>query len=118
MNEIADYIQLFPEDIQNRLSQLRLLIHQQCECTEKIYYNMPGFFYKNKALISFAGYKKHIGLYPGLEVCKSLKEVLKTYKSEREAIQLPHTQELPINLINQVIKLRIQIIDIETEKSS
>ena len=62
---IDDYINSFPEEIQNILTKIRTSIKEIIpEASEKISYGIPTF-YLNGNLVHFAAYKNHIGFYPG-----------------------------------------------------
>lgn len=72
-----EYILLFPEEVQQKLIELREIIHAEVSGLEEyIGYQMPAFRYKGKPLVYFAGYKKHIGFYPGAEGIKVFEEDL------------------------------------------
>ena len=51
---IDDYILLFPEEVQEKLQEIRKVIHtQNPEIEEYIGYQMPAFKYKKKPLVSW-----------------------------------------------------------------
>lgn len=84
---IDEYIALFPE-IKDKLENLRkLILLQNSEIEEYIGYQMPAFRYKNKPVVYFAGYKKHIGFYPGAEGIKEFegefKKAIIDFQKER-----------------------------------
>src|SRR3972149_548962 len=61
---IDEYISGFPGDVQAILGRIRTTIKRAAPGAEEaIRYQMPTFVLKGN-LISFAAYKKHIGLYP------------------------------------------------------
>jgi len=75
---IDEYILLFLVEVQEKLQELRKVIHLQVpDLEEYIGYQMPAFRYKGKPLVYFAGYKKHIGFYPGAEGITILRQILK-----------------------------------------
>jgi uncharacterized protein YdhG (YjbR/CyaY superfamily) len=54
-SSIDEYIRSFPEQIQKKLEELRIVIKEQVpEALEKISYQMPAFFL-NGNLVYFAG---------------------------------------------------------------
>jgi uncharacterized protein YdhG (YjbR/CyaY superfamily) len=110
---IDEYMLLFPE-IQEKLEELRKIIHaQNPEIEEYIGYQMPAFRYKNKPLVYFAGYKKHIGFYPGPEGIKNFEKdfIQRKYKFSKGAVQFPVNEDLPLDLIKQLVKFRLDDID-------
>ena len=114
---IDAYIFLFPE-IEDTLKELRKIIHaQNSEIEEYIGYQMPAFRYKNKPLVYFAGYKKHIGFYPGAEGIKKFQSefTIRKYKFSKGAVQFPLSEKLPAELIRKIIQFRMD--EIENKKS-
>jgi len=111
------YILLFPE-IKDRLEDLRRIIcSQNSDIEEYIGYQMPAFRYKNKPLVYFAGYKKHIGFYPGAEGIKKFQSefTIRKYKFSKGAVQFPLSEKLPAELIRKIIQFRMD--EIENKKS-
>ncbi|MNT18991.1 hypothetical protein D3C72_1542230 [compost metagenome] len=74
---------------------------------EKISWNMPTF-YKKENIVHFAANKSHIGIYPGSTVIESLKDELGNYKFSKGAIQFKYDEDLPKELIEKIIKLRLK----------
>lgn len=111
---IDEYILLFPLEVQKKLTELRQFIHSQVpDLEEYIGYQMPAFRYKNKPLIYFAGYKKHIGFYPGAEGIKNFEKDFKerNYKFSKGAVQFPIDEEHPLDLIHKILAFKIKEID-------
>ena len=62
---VDDYIARYPDDVQERLGQVRSLMRSVApDAVESISYGMPAYKLHGKPLIYFAGYAKHIGVYP------------------------------------------------------
>ncbi|WP_106917075.1 iron chaperone [Chryseobacterium aurantiacum] len=106
---IDEYILMFPIEVQEKLLQLRKVIHAQVsDLEEYIGYQMPAFKYRGKPLVYFAGYKKHIGFYPGAEGIlnfeKDFKE--KNYKFSKGAVQFPINENIPLELVSRIVEFR------------
>jgi len=115
---IDEYILLFPAEVQEKLLELRKAIHSQVpDLEEYIGYQMPAFRYKGKPMIYFAGYKKHIGFYPGPEGISNFEADFKErkYKFSKGAVQFPITEDLPLDLINKM--LLFKMTETEQKKS-
>ncbi len=111
MNEIDKYIKTFPKDIQDRLNIIRKTILSNIDSVEEtIKYGMPTYVLKKKNIIHFAGYANHIGIYPTPNPIEHFQEKLKNYKTSKGAIQIPNDTELPIELIVEIIKYRLNDI--------
>ncbi|MGU3374413.1 iron chaperone [Chryseobacterium sp. M5A1_1a] len=111
---IDEYILMFPIEVQEKLFDLRKAIHIEIPNLEEyIGYQMPAFKYMGKPLVYFAGYKKHIGFYPGAEGIRNFEKDFeeKNYKFSKGAVQFPLNEELPLHLITRIVKFRAQEID-------
>ncbi|WP_426476689.1 iron chaperone [Chryseobacterium sp. CBSDS_008] len=115
---IDEYILLFPIEVQEKLLELRKAIHSQVQGLEEyIGYQMPAFRYRGKPFIYFAGYKKHIGVYPGAEGILNFEKDFKErkYKFSKGAVQFPITEDLPLDLISKMIQFKVR--EAEQKKS-
>jgi uncharacterized protein YdhG (YjbR/CyaY superfamily) len=107
MNEIDKYIAGFPEEIQQRLNQIREVIRLAApDATEKISYMMPTF-YLNGNLVHFAAFKNHIGLYPAPSGIEAFQQELSVYKNAKGSVQFPHNRPLPLDLVSEIVKFRV-----------
>jgi uncharacterized protein YdhG (YjbR/CyaY superfamily) len=105
---VDEYIASFPEHTQHQLEEIRNAIKELAPgAQEKISYQMPAFFL-NRILVYFAGYAKHIGLYPGAAAIEIFKDELSGYKTSKGTIQFPLGEPLPIELIKRIVQFRIE----------
>jgi len=105
--DINDYISTFPADVQTRLEKIRELVHNVAtEAVEEISYDMPAFRLNGKTIVSFGGWKNHVALY-GMSGEGELKEKLAPYTEPKGTIQFPHSEELPEDLIKQLIEAEV-----------
>jgi len=58
-------------------------------------------------LVHFAGFKNHIGFYPQPEGIAAFKEKLYSYKTSKGTVQFPHNKPLPIDLIREIVRFRV-----------
>lgn len=108
MNEIDKFILGFPEPVQTKLHQLRNLILKEFpELEEKISYGIPSY-YSNGPLVHFSGFKSHIGFYPAPSAIVHFQKELSIYKTSKGAIQFPLEQNLPVELIRNILRFRMQ----------
>ncbi|WP_160138100.1 iron chaperone [Chryseobacterium sp. c4a] len=115
---IDEYILLFPVEVQEKLIELRVFINSQVPHLEEyIGYQMPAFRYKGKPLVYFAGYKRHIGFYPGAGGIKNFEKDFekRNYKFSKGAVQFPLDEENPLDLVHEILLFRIK--EIEQKKS-
>ena len=102
--EIDQYIANFPTETQEKLQLVRETIKKAApEAKEKISYAIPTFdLYGN--LVHYAGYKNHIGFYPGNGGIEAFKEEISNYKSAKGSVQFPLDKPLPLDLISRITK--------------
>jgi uncharacterized protein YdhG (YjbR/CyaY superfamily) len=105
---IDDYIAGFAPEVQAVLQQVRATITQAApRASETISYRMPAFF-QDGALVYFAAFKKHIGLYPPVRGDAALMARLAPHAGPKGNLQLPLNQPMPLDLITQVVQARLQ----------
>lgn len=99
---INQYIESQPEEI-------RLLLHEVARTIEtalpgakqKISWGMPTYYDKHN-IIHFGAHKKHLGIYPGPEAIEFFADRLSGFKTSKGAIQIPYSQNLPLELIADI----------------
>lgn len=105
---VDQYLAAFPDDVRDKLEQLRGIIKAAAPHAEElISYNMPA--YKHHGfLVSFAGWKKHIGLYPIPAGDEAFQQAIAAFKAEKSTLQLPYNKPLPTTLLTTLVKLRLK----------
>lgn len=104
---IDDYIEGFSSAVQARLRKLRATIRRAApEATEKISYRMPTF-YLHGNLVHFAAFDHHIGFYPTPRGIAAFGSELAAYKTSKGAVQFPHSEPLPLELIGRIVAFRV-----------
>ncbi|MDY5584397.1 MAG: DUF1801 domain-containing protein [Arcanobacterium sp.] len=71
------------------------------EAEERISWGMPTFW-QGRNIIHFANAKNHLGIYPGPRAVEEFLPKLTAYKTSKGAIQLPHSADLPLELISEI----------------
>lgn len=112
VSSIDAYIAAFPPEAQKALEELRALINATAPgVTERISYGMPTFDLNGRHLVYFAGWKRHIGLYPVTAgVAEAFREELAPYASGKGSLQFPLGKPLPTDLIRRIVALRLEEI--------
>jgi uncharacterized protein YdhG (YjbR/CyaY superfamily) len=112
---VEEYFSTFPASTVNILEQVRNTIKKAAPgAKEVISYNMPAFK-MHGVLVYYAAYKQHIGFYPTATPIEVFKDELTPYKFSKGAIQFPIDQPMPFDLINKIVKFRVQA-DMEKAK--
>lgn len=107
---IDGYIATFPEDVQKLLQSLRSTIRRVVpeRATEAVRYNLATFRLDGKDLVYFAGWKKHVSLYPITEEERQSLPELAQYKTSGVTVQFPLGKPLPIELIEKIVRIRLE----------
>ncbi len=115
---IDEYIAEFPLETQKLLEQMRSLIREIVppDATETISYAIPTFDLNGKHLVHFAGFAKHIGLYPTPDGLEEFKDALAPYKTGKGSVQLPLDEPLPVDLIRRIVEFRVSEVTRKTSK--
>jgi uncharacterized protein YdhG (YjbR/CyaY superfamily) len=104
---IDEYIAGFPPGIRPILERMRATVRELApDAEERISYGMPAFF-KDGALVYFAAFKKHIGLYPPVRD-EQLKPELERYAGPKGNLQFPLAEPIPYELIASVVRARLR----------
>ena len=107
---IDTYIQTFPQNIQDKLQEIRSIIKQSApDATEAISYDMPTFKLQGKNLIHFAAWKDHLALYPTPNVTEApeFADDLAGYTATKGSVHLPLDKPIPKALIVKMVEFRI-----------
>jgi|SRR5687768_4494591 len=108
LNSIDEYIADFPDDVQKAMEKVRSTIKKAApRAEEAIKYQIPTFVL-NGNLIHFAGYKNHIGLYPGSKAIEEFEDELSSYKISKGTVQFPLDKPMPVGLINKITKFCVK----------
>ena len=105
---IDEYIERFPEETQQLLQEMRLMIRKAApKAEESISYGMPTFrLGRNR--VYFAGFRNHIGFYPIPSGIEAFKKELSKYKQGKGSVQFPIDEPLPLALVSRIVKFRMK----------
>jgi uncharacterized protein YdhG (YjbR/CyaY superfamily) len=105
---IDEYIAACPEETHERLQAIRAEIKRLApEGKEKISYQIAAFELNGKNLIHFAGWKKHISLYPIPAGDEAFEEAVSKYADGKGTMKFPLDEPMPMKLVTKVIKLHL-----------
>lgn len=117
---IDEYISTFPMNVQDILGKVRKTIKEAVpEAEETISYQIPAFKLPPKAdepsaqngkyLVYFAGWKKHISIYPvSAQMEKSIKGLSLYKTSGKGSVQFPLDKPIPLPLIKKIVKYMVK----------
>lgn len=119
-NSIDEYIAAHPEEIQKILKELRATIKAAApDAGEKISYGIPTFTLNGRYSIYFAGWKKHVSIYPIPIGSAAFNKRVSKYVKGKGTLKFPADKPLPLKLITEVVKLRLaESLQINDKKQS
>ena len=98
---VDDYIAGFPKPVQKKLQDIRRTIRRAVpDAEETIKYQIPTYVVNGRNAISFAAYKKHIGVYP----IPGDDPELEPYRTAKSTARFPLDEPLPLALIERIAK--------------
>ena len=117
-SSISEYLEDWPNEIAEILTKIKNVITEAApDAVEGISYNMPGFKLHKKPLVYFAAFKNHIGFYALPSGNIAFKKELSKYKTGKGSIQFPLNQEIPYDLIREIVTFRVHEVneDVKTK---
>ena len=103
-----DYIAGFTPQVQAMLQEVRQAVHRAApQAQECISYQIPAFR-QGGILVYFAAFKKHIGFYPPVRGDAKLEAAVARYAGEKGNLRFPLEQPMPLELIEQITRLRLK----------
>ncbi len=104
---IDAYIAQFPAHTRRMLEEVRGVVRSSApEATETISYAIPTF-YLNGNLVHFAGYRSHIGFYPGAKTIEAFRKDIEGYASAKGSVQFPLDRPVPGDLIRRMVEFKV-----------
>jgi uncharacterized protein YdhG (YjbR/CyaY superfamily) len=107
-SSVDDYIAGFPPETRRLLEELRAIIKAAVPgLTERISYRMPTLDLDGRPLIYFAGFTRHVSVYPVIgPVAEALEEELRPFKHGRGTVRFPLDRPLPAALVSRIVQAR------------
>jgi uncharacterized protein YdhG (YjbR/CyaY superfamily) len=107
---VDEYIAACPPESQAYLQEIRKLIRTLVpDAKERISYQIAAFERNGKNLIHFAGWKKHVSLYPVPAGSEAFERQIAKYVDGKGTVKFPLDEPLPVKLIERVVKLHLAI---------
>ena len=109
--DVDGYIAGFPLNVQRRLKEMRAAVKKAApSAEERISYGMPAYKLDG-ALLGFAAFKSHLGLYPVTRVVRTaLGPALSAYTpaNTKATARFPLAKPIPRTLVAKIVKVRIK----------
>jgi uncharacterized protein YdhG (YjbR/CyaY superfamily) len=111
-SSIDEYIRAAPESVRETLEAVRRTVRLAApEAEEVMSYRMPAFKLHGHALVYFAAFRHHIGLYPPAP--DALKEEVARYEGPKGNLRFPLDEAIPLGLVRRITQARAREIRAE-----
>lgn len=102
---IDDYIDGFPPQTQDVLQELRRRIGAIVQDGEEsISYGVPTVKVDGRPVVYFAGFTKHVSLYPVTGTDEDLERAVAPYRGGRGTVRFPLSRPVPYDLVDRVVR--------------
>lgn len=106
---VDDYIASFPAEVQPILQAVRETVRAAAggATEEAIRYDMPVVSVDGAYVVHFAGWKRHIGLYPVLVFTAAddeLERAVAPHRSGKDSVRFPFAEPIPHALIARIVQ--------------
>jgi uncharacterized protein YdhG (YjbR/CyaY superfamily) len=102
---VEEYIAGFPPDVAARLRTIReVIVTNVPDPDEKMRYGIAAVMLGGRYALHYAGWKKHIGLYPVPALDEPLESEIAPYRAEKDSVVFPHSKPIPYELVGAVTR--------------
>ncbi len=102
---VDEYIGSFPQDVQEILQRVRhAILAAVPDGVEKIRYDIAAVMVDATHAIHFAGWKKHVGLYPVPRFEGELEEAIGPYRAAKDSANFLYARPIPYELIERIAR--------------
>jgi uncharacterized protein YdhG (YjbR/CyaY superfamily) len=105
---VEDYLAAQPEAARAALLRVRQAIQQAIpEAEECISYQIPAYKLRGRAVLYFAGWKRHFSVYPATgPLLAAFAEELAAYAVHKGTIRFPLSEPVPEALLERIARFR------------
>jgi uncharacterized protein YdhG (YjbR/CyaY superfamily) len=105
---VDEYIDQAPEISRSIMDKVRQIIKEVApDAEESISYMMPAYKTYGKPLVYFGASKNHLGFYATPTGHSQFKDKLSSYKQGKGSVQFPYSNEIPYDLIREIVLFRL-----------
>jgi uncharacterized protein YdhG (YjbR/CyaY superfamily) len=106
---IDEYIASFPPDVQEKLREMRAVIHRTVpDAEEAIRYGIPTFRLDGHNLVHFAAFRDHLSFFPTSSGVAKFRKELSAYTLSKGTIQFPLDKPVPYSLVERITRFRAE----------
>ncbi|GAB0107672.1 iron chaperone [Nocardia sp. JMUB6875] len=100
---VDEYLAAQPAPMREALDRVRAAIHTALpDSTETLAYKMPAVEVNGKAVVYFAGWKKHLSVYPVPAGDAAFEAAIAPYLAGKGSLNFPLKNPIPYELIAEI----------------
>ncbi len=105
---VDDYVDSFADETRDALNEVRDIIRTAMpQAEERVSYGMACYRVDGKPLLYFAGWKKHLGLYPVPRGDATFEREIAPFRRARETVGFPLREPMPLDLVDRIARMLI-----------
>ena len=107
--DVDHYLKAQPPEVRAVLERVRAIMRKALpKATECISYQIPAYKLPGGQALYFAGYPKHVGVYPASErMLLELGTAAKTRLHGKATLRFALDEKLPVQLLTRIAKIRL-----------
>jgi uncharacterized protein YdhG (YjbR/CyaY superfamily) len=107
---VDEYMAALPADRRAVMQALRRTVAEAApQATETIAYNMPALRLRGRFLLSYEAFKNHYSLFPWTDrIAQELGGELKPYIHGKGTLRFPASEDIPLDLIARIARIRLE----------
>lgn len=100
---VEDYLAGFPGDVREVLEKVRAALHEAVPgASETISYDVPALQLAGHSVVYFAGWKKHVSVYPVPDGDAGFEAAIAPYRAGKGTLKFLLDKPIPYELIGAV----------------
>jgi uncharacterized protein YdhG (YjbR/CyaY superfamily) len=109
--DVDAYLAAQPPKARATLAKIRALARKAApKGEERISYRMPARFVNGRALVYFAAFKSHVGIFPPARGDAGFMKAIAPYAGPKGNLAFPHDQAFPAALIERFLRVRLEAV--------
>lgn len=100
---VEEYLAALPDEVRPVVAGVRRAIRAALpDAEERIRYDMPAVMLDERHAIHYAGWKRHVGLYPVTTLPEPLESEVAPYRTHKDSVRFPYRAPVPYDLVERI----------------